>query len=78
MKMRRATLRDLAGASAKGCKMWQIELGASIANTTMGLGIHDDPRTYDLRVSGNNGCDAFASGKPARAEGGGAVPAGKA
>ncbi|WP_165225386.1 hypothetical protein [Aquisphaera insulae] len=58
----------------KDCKMWQIEPDASLADNTMGLCIHHDLKTYDLRVSGNSGCDSFAPGKPARAEGAGAVP----
>jgi hypothetical protein len=53
----------------KDCKWWQIEPGASIANTTMGMCIDEKMRPFSLRVSGNSGCNRFAPGKPAHAEG---------
>ena len=58
----------------KDCKWWQIEPGAHIANTTMGLCIEEKLQPFRLRVSGNSGCNRFASGKPAKAEGSGAAP----
>jgi hypothetical protein len=58
----------------KDCKWWQIDPGASIENTTMGLCIEEKLQTYRLRVSGNSGCNRFAPGKPAHAQGSGTAP----
>jgi hypothetical protein len=59
----------------KDCKWWQIEPGASVQNNTMGLCIDEDLQPYQLRVSGNSGCNHFMPGKPARAEGSSDQPA---
>lgn len=53
----------------KDCKWWQIEPEASIANPTMGVCVDEELQPYQLRVSGNSGCNRFMPGKPARAEG---------
>jgi hypothetical protein len=58
----------------KDCKWWQIEPGAKVANTTMGLCIDEDLQKFQLRVSGNSGCNRFMPGKPAHAKGSGAAP----
>ena len=49
----------------KDCKWWQIEPGANIAGTTMGLCIDEEIQPFALRVSGNSGCNRFMPGKPA-------------
>ncbi len=56
------------------CKWWQIEPGATAANTKMGLCIEEKLQPFLLRVSGNSGCNRFTPGKPAHAEGSGAAP----
>lgn len=53
----------------KDCKWWQIEPDASVENTTVGLCIEEQLQPYQLRVSGNSGCNVFMPGKPARAKG---------
>jgi hypothetical protein len=53
----------------KSCKWWQIEPKAAVANTTMGLCIDEDLQQFQLRISGNGGCNHFMKGKPARAAG---------
>jgi hypothetical protein len=58
----------------KECKWWQIEPGASIKNTTMGLCIDEKLYKYKLRVSGNSGCNRFMAGKPAHAKGSSGQP----
>jgi hypothetical protein len=58
----------------KDCKWWQIEPGATAVNTTMGLCIDEDLQKFQLRVSGNSGCNRFMPGKPAHAKGSGAAP----
>lgn len=58
----------------KDCQWWQIEPEASVANTTMGVCIEERLQPFQLRVSGNSGCNRHAAGQPARAEGSGAAP----
>jgi hypothetical protein len=58
----------------KDCKWWQIEPGASLANTTMGQCIEEDLQEFQLRVSGISGCNRFMPGKPAHAAGSSAAP----
>jgi len=58
----------------KECKWWQIEPGASVKNTTMGLCIDEKLYTYKLRVSGNSGCNRFMAGAPAHAKGSSGQP----
>jgi hypothetical protein len=53
----------------KDCKWWQIEPGARVAATTMGLCIDEKLQRFSLRVSGNSGCNRFMPGTPARAKG---------
>jgi hypothetical protein len=58
----------------KACKWWQIEPQVAIENTTMGLCIDEQLQPFQLRVSGNSGCNRFMEGKPARAKGSGEAP----
>ena len=58
----------------KDCKWWQIEPGAAIKSTTMGLCIDDDLYPYRIRISGNGGCNRFIEGKPARGKGSSGKP----
>ncbi len=53
----------------QGCKWWQIEPDASVADQTVGLCIEESLQPLQLRISGNGGCTLYCSGKPARAEG---------
>jgi hypothetical protein len=58
----------------KDCKWWQIEPNAVVADRTLGMCIDESLVTYQLRVSGDSGCNLFMKGEPARAEGSGAAP----
>ncbi len=58
----------------KDCKWWQIEPDGSRANTTMGLCIDEDLQPFQLRVSGNSGCNHFMPGEPAKARGSSEAP----
>ncbi|PQO34985.1 hypothetical protein DTL21_16045 [Bremerella cremea] len=53
----------------KGCKWWQIEPDASVTDQTAGFCIDEKLQPFQLRITGNGGCNRFAAGKPARAEG---------
>jgi len=53
----------------KDCKWWQIEPDASIEDQTCGYCIEQDLQPFQLRITGNGGCNRFMAGKPARAEG---------
>ena len=53
----------------KECEWWQIDPQASVEDLTMGFCIDNDLVSYQIRVSGNSGCNRFLEGKPARAEG---------
>jgi hypothetical protein len=59
----------------KDCKWWQIEPDAAIEDHTLGLCIDEDLQPYQLRVSGDSGCNHFMEGTPARAEGSSEAPA---
>jgi len=58
----------------KDCKWWQIEPGAKLANTVMGLCIDEELQEFRMRVSGNSGCNRFMAGTPAHARGSSAAP----
>ena len=58
----------------KDCKWFQVEPGASVENTTMGLCIEEELQHLRLRVSGNSGCNYFIAGEPARAKGSSSAP----
>jgi hypothetical protein len=59
----------------RDCKWWQIEPDAVIGDETLGLCIDEDLQPYQLRVSGDSGCNHFMEGKPARAKGSSDAPA---
>lgn len=65
---------DNEWGECKDCKWFQIEPGARVANTTMGLCIEESLLHLRLRVSGNSGCNCFVVGTVARAKGSGAAP----
>lgn len=67
-------MNDSDWGECKDCKWWQIELEANVSNRTMGLCIEESLQRFQLRVSGNSGCNCFAPGEPARAEGSNAAP----
>jgi hypothetical protein len=58
----------------KDCKWWQLEPKVPVENLTMGLCIEEKLQPFQLRVSGNSGCNRFLPGTPARAEGSSAAP----
>jgi len=58
----------------KDCHWWQIEPGATNTDTTLGLCTEEAVQAFRLRVSGNSGCNLFASGDPAHAAGSSAAP----
>lgn len=58
----------------KDCKWWQIEPHAHVTNVTLGLCIDEDLQEFQLRVSGDSGCNRFMPGEPARAEGSSGAP----
>jgi hypothetical protein len=64
----------MAWGLCKDCKWWQIEPEATIEDTTMGLCIDEQLQEYQLRVSGNSGCNVFMEGEPGRAKGSSATP----
>lgn len=51
------------------CKWWQIEPGAEPKNLTAGLCIEEKLQPFQLRVTGNSGCNMYMEGVPARAKG---------
>ena len=58
----------------KSCQHFAIEPNATPAPNTMGLCIVHDHESQHLRVSGGCGCDLFANGEVAHAQGASAVP----
>ena len=58
----------------KDCKWLQIEPNAKPANLTLGLCIEEKLQPFDLRVSGNSGCNRFMEGQPAHAKGSSSAP----
>jgi hypothetical protein len=58
----------------KACKWWQIEPKSHAHDHTMGMCIDEDLLDYQLRVSGNSGCNHFMEGAPAKAAGSSAKP----
>lgn len=59
----------------KDCKWFQVEPVAAIDDATLGLCIDEELQPFQLRVSGNSGCNRFMPGTPARAAGSSAAPA---
>jgi len=58
----------------KECKWWQIEPDASIADQTVGYCIEQSLQKYQIRITGNGGCNMFTKGAPARAPGSSGKP----
>ncbi|MEW4455541.1 hypothetical protein AB1L30_22920 [Bremerella sp. JC817] len=58
----------------KNCKWWQIEPDASVTDQTAGFCIEEDLQPFNLRITGNGGCNSYVHGEPARAEGSSAKP----
>jgi hypothetical protein len=58
----------------KDCEWRQIDPGATITNTTMGLCIEEALQPFRLRVSGNSGCNHYTPGEPTHAAGSSAAP----
>lgn len=58
----------------KDCQWWQIEPSVVPTNLTMGQCVEESLHPYQLRVSGNGGCNRFRFGKPKKAEGASNVP----
>jgi hypothetical protein len=52
----------------------QIEPGASPEGLTLGLCIEEKLQPYNLRISGNSGCNRFIEGDPAYGKGSGDRP----
>jgi len=67
-------MADPTWGLCKDCKWWQIEPNASAENLTMGQCIDEKLQPFQLRVSGNAGCNRFAVGKPAVAKGSSDMP----
>ncbi len=53
----------------KECKWWQIEPDANVEAQSAGLCIEEKLQPFQLRITGNGGCNRFTEGKPARAKG---------
>ena len=51
------------------CKWWQLEPDAPTENLTAGYCIEESLQPFQLRVTGNSGCNKFAPGAPARGKG---------
>jgi hypothetical protein len=58
----------------KECNWFQVEPGAKVENTTMGLCIEEELQPLVLRVSGNSGCNCFMPGAVAHAKGSSEAP----
>ena len=65
---------DASWGLCKNCKWLQIEPGVAPENLTLGLCIEEQLQPFQLRVSGNSGCNRFIEGKPAHAKGSSAAP----
>lgn len=51
------------------CKWWQIDPDAAAEHQTAGLCIDEKLQPFQLRITGNGGCNRFQQGEPARAAG---------
>ncbi len=49
------------------CKWWQIEPDAKVEHLTAGYCIEEKLQPFELRVTGNSGCNKYMAGKPAPA-----------
>ncbi|MCA9078009.1 MAG: hypothetical protein KDA93_23470, partial [Planctomycetaceae bacterium] len=48
---------------------WQIEPDAAVEHHTAGLCIDEKLLPFNIRITGNGGCNRFVEGEPARAAG---------
>ena len=62
-------MTDSEWGLCKDCKWFQVEPGAKVADSTMGLCIEESLQHLRLRVSGNSGCNEFMAGEVAYAKG---------
>jgi hypothetical protein len=69
-----STNQDPEWGECKDCKWFEVEPGASVADTTMGLCIEESLQHLHLRVFGNSGCNSFIAGEVAYAKGSSAAP----
>ena len=67
-------MKDSKWGLCKNCEWWQIEPGADIKDQTLGLCIDEELQPFQMRVSGNSGCNRYMAGTPARAPGSAAAP----
>ena len=51
------------------CKWWQIEPDAEATQSTPGYCIEEKLQPFQLRVTGESGCNKYTDGKPARGKG---------
>ena len=51
------------------CKWWQLEPDAEAENLTAGYCIEEKLQPFQLRVTGNSGCNRYVEGTPARGAG---------
>ena len=58
----------------KSCKMWQLEPGDEPSNNAVGVCIAEKLVEYQIRVSGNSGCNVYKSGKVKHKEGSSEMP----
>jgi hypothetical protein len=63
-----ALTRDKTWGPCKTCKMWQIEPNDEIAGETVGVCIAEKLNKYQLRVSGDSGCNVYKEGEVKRRE----------
>jgi hypothetical protein len=51
------------------CKWWQLEPGVDPEHLTAGWCIEESLQRFQLRITGNGGCNKYAEGKPAHGKG---------
>ena len=51
------------------CKWWQLEPGAKVEELTAGYCIEESLQSFQLRVTGNSGCNKYVPGTAARGKG---------
>jgi hypothetical protein len=68
-------MAEMSWGFCKDCKWWQIEPGAKVSKTTMGLCIDEKLQPFLLSVSGDSGCNRFMEGEPTTAKGSSEEPA---
>lgn len=56
------------------CKWWQIEPDAKVEHLTAGYCIEEKLQPFQLRVTGNSGCNEYVEGEPARGKGSSGTP----